>query len=56
MTESSKDTKQPIPTKRIEMPSSFKDTTKPGTHEIFIGIHRPPPKPEQAKSSLGPEE
>jgi hypothetical protein len=50
MTESSKDTKAPTPTKRIEMDSRFEDTTKSGTHEIFIGAGgmKPKPKPDEA--------
>lgn len=52
MTESSKDTNEPTPKKRIEMPSSFKDTTSQGGGVIIVGIHspalKPAPKPDEA--------
>jgi hypothetical protein len=49
MTKSSKNTNAPTPKKRIEMPSFFKDTTKPGAVDIFIGAGgmKPKPKPDE---------
>jgi hypothetical protein len=48
MTESSKTTNETTPKKRIEMPSSFKDMTKPGAMDIFIGAGGMKRKPDEA--------
>jgi hypothetical protein len=44
MTKSPDNTKRPTPTKPIVIPSIFKDVTKPGTHEIIVGMKKPPKK------------
>lgn len=44
MTESSSNTSKPTPTKRIEIPSSFTDTTSRGGTVVIVGGVRPPQK------------
>jgi hypothetical protein len=41
MPKSTDSTEQPTPAKPIDLPSNFRDVTKTGTHEMFVGAERP---------------